>query len=109
MPGSLGPVTPPTGSSQDCDRNPRAALRRPEPRRAASDPCRAVGGAHSEVHHGQRAIHQLVDDEPKILIDPVAERLVEAASPGMLARELASCADWASGALHFTRRQADAR
>ena len=35
----------------------------------------------------QRAIHQLVD-EPKVLVDPVAGRLVEAAAPGVLEREL---------------------
>jgi methyltransferase (TIGR00027 family) len=29
-----------------------------------------------------RAVHQLVDDEPKIITDPVAVRLVEAAAPG---------------------------
>ncbi len=33
----------------------------------------------------QRAIHQLADDEPKILTDPVAVRLVEAAAPGAIA------------------------
>jgi methyltransferase (TIGR00027 family) len=31
-----------------------------------------------------RAIHQIVDDEPKILTDPVAVRLVEAAAPGAI-------------------------
>jgi len=31
-----------------------------------------------------RAIHQLVDDEPKVITDPVAERLVEAAAPGSI-------------------------
>src|SRR5579859_3450588 len=33
----------------------------------------------------QRAIHQLADDEPKILTDPVAVPLVEAAAPGAIA------------------------
>jgi methyltransferase (TIGR00027 family) len=32
----------------------------------------------------QRAIHQLVDDEPKVLADPVAVSLVEAAAPGAI-------------------------
>jgi methyltransferase (TIGR00027 family) len=32
----------------------------------------------------QRAIHQLADDEPKILTDPVVARLVEAAAPGAI-------------------------
>ena len=32
----------------------------------------------------QRALHQLVDDEPKVLADPVAVRLVEAAAPGAI-------------------------
>jgi methyltransferase (TIGR00027 family) len=36
----------------------------------------------------QRAIHQLVDEEPKILVDPLAGRLVEAAAPGVLAQAL---------------------
>lgn len=31
-----------------------------------------------------RAIHQLVDDEPKIITDPVTVRLVEAAAPGAI-------------------------
>lgn len=38
----------------------------------------------------QRAIHQVIDEEPKILVDPVASRLVEAAAPGVMARELAA-------------------
>ena len=33
----------------------------------------------------QRAIHQLADDEPKIVTDPVAVPLVEAAAPGKIA------------------------
>jgi len=32
----------------------------------------------------RRAIHQLVDDEPKIFSDPLAVRLVEAAAPGAI-------------------------
>jgi methyltransferase (TIGR00027 family) len=41
----------------------------------------------------QRAIHQLADDEPKIVTDPIAVRVVEAAAPraiaaGMEARDL---------------------
>jgi methyltransferase (TIGR00027 family) len=38
----------------------------------------------------QRAIHQLADDEPKILTDPVAVRLVEAAAPGAIAAGMES-------------------
>ena len=29
-----------------------------------------------------RAIHQLVDDDPKVFLDPVAVRLVESSAPG---------------------------
>jgi methyltransferase (TIGR00027 family) len=32
----------------------------------------------------RRAIHQLVDDEPKVFSDPIAVRLVEAAAPGTI-------------------------
>jgi methyltransferase (TIGR00027 family) len=32
----------------------------------------------------ERALHQLVDDEPKVLADPVAVRLVEVAAPGAI-------------------------
>ncbi|MEO8716117.1 MAG: class I SAM-dependent methyltransferase [Acetobacteraceae bacterium] len=38
----------------------------------------------------QRALHQRVDDEPKILADQVVARLVEAAAPGALAAALAT-------------------
>jgi methyltransferase (TIGR00027 family) len=38
-----------------------------------------------------RALHQLVDDEPKVLADPVAVRLVEAAAPGALAAAMETC------------------
>ena len=38
-----------------------------------------------------RALHQFVDDEPKVLADPVAVRLVEAAAPGALAAAMETC------------------
>src|SRR3954471_21505467 len=31
-----------------------------------------------------RAIHQLVDDDPKVILDPVAVRLVESSAPGAI-------------------------
>src|SRR5262249_44341422 len=36
----------------------------------------------------RRAIHQLVDEEPKVFADPLAVRLVEAAAPGTMAEYL---------------------
>ena len=54
----------------------------------------------------QRAIHQVADEEPKILVDPIAARLVEAAAPGMLARELetAHLPRWRRGRAQWVMR-----